>query len=239
MSKAMLGVAASGGLLAPDGTPINVSVQFNLPASTKDPRQVRQHLQAVLAECAARVVDDSLRQIDVAKLSAVHLPAEPASVKWVPMQRAVNNETTARLISEKYDISLAALMAQESWINGTYVCHVQELPATASRPGMLHLSIRRADRAAVCDWRDLQRIKNDICGPESEGAQLFPAESRLVDSSNQYHIWVFADGIRFPFGYSHRDVQAHDPDGLAKQRDWADGDVPALNAEVVEQGYAG
>jgi hypothetical protein len=35
--------------------------------------------------------------------------------------------------------------------------------------------------------------------------ELFPAESRLVDTANQYHLWVMADAeYRFPFGYQRR-----------------------------------
>jgi hypothetical protein len=41
------------------------------------------------------------------------------------------------------------------------------------------------------DWRDLQAIKNQLCGDEAEAIQLFPAESRVVDTANQYHLWVF------------------------------------------------
>lgn len=45
------------------------------------------------------------------------------------------------------------------------------------------------DGEARHDWRDFQRIKNDICGPEWEGIELYPAESRLLDPSNYYMIW--------------------------------------------------
>ena len=63
-----------------------------------------------------------------------------------------------------------------------------------------HLSIKRIDRQPIMDWRDLQAIKSAICGAEAEAVQLFPAESRVVDTSNQYHLWVFmkGKGARFP-----------------------------------------
>lgn len=54
-----------------------------------------------------------------------------------------------------------------------------------------HLSIKRNDKAPIMDWRDLQDIKNKIVGEECEAIQLFPAESRCVDSANQYHLWAF------------------------------------------------
>src|SRR5262245_60103678 len=62
-----------------------------------------------------------------------------------------------------------------------------------SFPGAViwHLSIKRVDRQPIMDWRDLQAIKTALCGAEAEGIQLFTAESRVVDTSNQYHLWVF------------------------------------------------
>ncbi len=70
--------------------------------------------------------------------------------------------------------------------------------------GLIHLSIRRDDRAPVMDWRDLQWIKNQLFGEEREMVQLFPAESRLVDTSNQYHFWVGPIDFKFPFGFEER-----------------------------------
>jgi hypothetical protein len=59
---------------------------------------------------------------------------------------------------------------------------------------MWHLSIKRLDKEPIMDWRDLQAIKSQLCGAEAEAIQLFPAESRVVDTSNQYHLWVFMKG---------------------------------------------
>lgn len=84
---------------------------------------------------------------------------------------------------------------------------VYQIIARRSSEEWAVLSIRRHDRQPVTDWRDVQWIKNQIIGPEIEAVQLFPAESRLVDTSNQY--WVYAnltDGYRFPFGFDERTV---------------------------------
>jgi hypothetical protein len=70
---------------------------------------------------------------------------------------------------------------------------------------MAKLSIRRNDRGAVHDWRDLQRIKNELVGPECEGFELYPAESRLVDTANQFFLWVFLDQtFRISVGFRER-----------------------------------
>ena len=69
------------------------------------------------------------------------------------------------------------------------------------------LSIKRRDREVIRDWRELQAIKNAIVGPEHEGFELYPAESRLVDTANQFHLFVFMDRrVRMPVGFVDREV---------------------------------
>jgi hypothetical protein len=55
------------------------------------------------------------------------------------------------------------------------------------------LSIKRHDKEAFHDWRVFQRIKNAILGEEWEGVEIYPAESRLVDTCNQYHLFCWSD----------------------------------------------
>lgn len=82
----------------------------------------------------------------------------------------------------------------------------------------IHLSIRRLDRQPIRDWRDMQEIKNQIVGPENEGVELYPAESRLVDAANQYHMFVLKDpAVQFPFGFNERYV-SNNPMLGGKQR---------------------
>ncbi len=79
------------------------------------------------------------------------------------------------------------------------------IPFVSGWPEMVHLSIKNRERSALLDWRDLQEIKNDLVGEENEAVQLFPAESRLVDEANQFHLWCLKDPEeRFPFGYTQR-----------------------------------
>jgi len=65
---------------------------------------------------------------------------------------------------------------------------------------LTHLSIKRLDKRPIREWRDLLWIKNQLCGEDCEAIEIFPAMSRLVDTSNQYHLWVFPPGYRLPFG---------------------------------------
>jgi len=84
-----------------------------------------------------------------------------------------------------------------------------------------YLSIKRNDKEPIHDWRELQEIKNQICGEESEAIEIYPAESRLMDTANHYHLWVFPKGIRVPVGFNVRSVIDEELTGennTAKQR---------------------
>lgn len=72
--------------------------------------------------------------------------------------------------------------------------------------GWLHLSIKRRDRRPIRDWRAFQRIKNELAGSEREAVEIYPAESRLHDAANQYHLWVAPPGEQWPLGFEGRSV---------------------------------
>lgn len=104
--------------------------------------------------------------------------------------------------------------------NNKYQCSVHEQdPLGEGFPALWHLSIKRLDKEPIFDWRHIQNIKNDIIGPEHEGVQLFPAESRKVDGANQYHLFVLKDDkIRFPFGFHEGRKVSDEAQGGGKQR---------------------
>lgn len=106
------------------------------------------------------------------------------------------------------------------YVNSRYEVSLYELgeEGEQSHAGALWLSIKRRDRKWMRDWRELQRIKNEVAGPEREAVELFPAESRLVDSSNQYHLWVMPEGQCLPFGYKDRLVMETTKGMRARQR---------------------
>lgn len=85
------------------------------------------------------------------------------------------------------------------FLNDVYQVNVKQM-LTPKNGRILHLSIKRIDKQAIHDWRDLQWIKNQIAGPDVDAVEIYPAENRLVDTSNQYHLWCFLD-VKFPFGF--------------------------------------
>ena len=86
-------------------------------------------------------------------------------------------------------------------------------------PPLIHLSIKKIDRSAVHNWSHMQRIKNELVGDEHEAIELYPAESRLVNMANQYHLWVLANKeFSFPFGFAEgRQVDVQREGSKAKQ----------------------
>src|SRR5581483_2077276 len=94
-----------------------------------------------------------------------------------------------------------ATAAPHVFENGIYRVQVRR------EPPIVQLTISRLDGEPCKDWRHFQQIKNELVGPEFEAVELFPAESRLVDMDNEYHLWVNTEtGFRFPFGYGRRHV---------------------------------
>jgi hypothetical protein len=83
------------------------------------------------------------------------------------------------------------------WCNDTYV--VRALYNHSNEVGLI--CVRRRDWKPCSDWRDKQAIKNQIVGPEWEAAELYPAESRVQDQGNWYHLWVMPKGGRYAFGF--------------------------------------
>jgi len=68
------------------------------------------------------------------------------------------------------DPAIAALLGDERelWRNDRYIVHVTR----RSDGSVAHMSIRRTGKGAVRDWRHLQRIKNELAGPDTEASSL-------------------------------------------------------------------
>lgn len=95
----------------------------------------------------------------------------------------------------------------DEWSNGRYYgtlrTFLSGFPVGAGPYRVI--GITAIDETAHHDWRDFQQIKNDLCGPEWEAVELYPAESRLVDPSNRFYLWCVPKGV-FTFGFFHRTV---------------------------------
>lgn len=119
-------------------------------------------------------------------------------------------DLSEEILQEQYE----RLLKDKIFINDEYQVNVSK------NNRYIHLSIKRIDKEPIHDWRDLQQIKNMIVGEETEAIEVYPAESRLVDSANQYHLWVClgedGESLKIPVGYNERLVE--EKEGSWKQR---------------------
>lgn len=128
--------------------------------------------------------------------------------KWNPLRRAYAKPVSEQLLADHMRLSnltreeaLTSLEREEAqvttWRNDMYQVTRRELDG-----GFVHLNIRRVDGSPILrDWRHFQQIKNELLGEECEAIELYPAESRKVDTSNKYHLFGVADPtFRFPCG---------------------------------------
>ena len=93
--------------------------------------------------------------------------------------------------------------------------HVDELKGRCT-----WLSIKRRDKRPVNNWQDMQTIKNRLVGVDCDAIQIFPAESRMVNMANQYHLIVLPSDALLPFGWGSRSVDTEnrnaEPNGSAQ-----------------------
>jgi hypothetical protein len=135
----------------------------------------------------------------------------PTDEPWTPLEIATGRDGSRQCFdgTDYFDI----------WKNSRYTVFKRVVKSSnPDDPELIHLSIKRNDKRPVTSWRDLQKIKNELVGPECEAVQIFPAESRMIDTSNQYHLWCFSDPtFRIPFGYNERLVYEGNSHGAIQE----------------------
>lgn len=139
-------------------------------------------------------------------------PQLPPRPPWTPFEEIVSRDGARR------------------YQNSRYIVAVYE-----EHPLFLHLSIKHRLPGVynyLQDWRDYQRIKNALTGLEAEGMQLYPAESRLVDAANQFHLWVLKQGD-IPLGFRERLVSEGDAGIGVQQRPFEDANRPDDLTQVI------
>lgn len=116
-----------------------------------------------------------------------------ANPTWEALRPVDAGDLTAEFLE---DPSYAGM---DVWKNDQYVVVVDE----KTDPNFVRLGVSRRDGQRVRSWRDMQRIKNQMLGAECEAVELYPAESRLVDVGDVYHMWGERDPVfRWGFGFS-------------------------------------
>lgn len=63
-----------------------------------------------------------------------------------------------------------------------------------NHPFIYRLAIKRHDNTVFHSWSLFQNIKNQIIGEDYVAIELYPAQSKVTDTANIYHLWVFKLG---------------------------------------------
>ena len=131
---------------------------------------------------------------------ATHFKADDELIKKTAVGLNISVEEARHLLHSE-------AKKEKIWINEKYQVSVIEFDHSQFGPCM-QINIRRRDGNVIFrDWRDFQLIKNQLAGPECEGLEIYPAESRKVDTTNKYHLWVILDPDKcIPFGWAERRV---------------------------------
>lgn len=82
----------------------------------------------------------------------------------------------------------------EVYANSIYMVFVDrqtDLAEGELKNKITHLSIKRKDKRPCNSWADFQAIKNELVGEEVDAVEVYPKESNLVNTANQYHLWCF------------------------------------------------
>jgi hypothetical protein len=145
---------------------------------------------------------DALKRARRRKRQAGELPA------WTPFKRVYEIYN-----GELREWKTLPEEGEQIWLNSRYQVHLNHKWATGfDDVTVTYLSIKNVALGARHDWRDFQRIKNELCGPEREGIEIYPAESRLLDEADQFHLWVFEEGNKIPIGhFEERSVSEEQP----------------------------
>ena len=138
-------------------------------------------------------------------------------------KRAEVAETVRAKFPDISDGALDDLISDETWGNDRYTVSVHLLDG--DRDGFVELAVHNHNRTPHVPWRHLQQIKNEVLGPDREAVQLFPAEDRLVDTANEYWLYVYPVGKapmrnrRTKVGMDYGRNVAYDmPDGFGRSR---------------------
>lgn len=117
------------------------------------------------------------------------------------------------------------------WCRDIRSSYANDLYSVLVRPvqtvwGLVHHCGIRTVSHLEPPWRDKQRIKNELFGPECTAIEVMPPAAELVDEADMYHIWVLSPTNRLPFSLHddrHRLAKPAAPAAIPQMMEQADG----------------
>lgn len=90
---------------------------------------------------------------------------------------------------------------REAYANDLYAVLVRPMETEWGR--VRHLAIRTTSNLEP-PWRDKQRIKDELFGPDFTAVEVMPPAGEVVDQADMYHIWVLPARMTLPFSIFDR-----------------------------------
>lgn len=102
--------------------------------------------------------------------------------------------------SELEEIDLLKSLHAPSWMtrayrNNRYIVMINDHAKTDKGEAIRAMIQKVDDTPILGHWSEIQKIKNQIFGPETVAVEYYPSESKLVDDHNIYWIWIYPKGI--------------------------------------------
>lgn len=98
------------------------------------------------------------------------------------------------------EINLAEAKSVPKWMtrayrNNRYTVMIKDDSPTTHGPAIRAMVQKHDDKPLPFHWREMQKIKNELFGPEAVAVEYYPPESQLENSHNIYWMWIYPKGI--------------------------------------------
>lgn len=99
---------------------------------------------------------------------------------------------------EQVDLSVCRFIPDgmtRAYRNNRYTVMVYDNHITTHGPATRVMIQKHDDQPIMFHWREMQKIKNEVFGPETVAIEYYPAESKLINDHNIYWMWIYPPGI--------------------------------------------
>ena len=106
----------------------------------------------------------------------------------------------------------AGTVAKEGWPADFERAHRNAVFSVLDRTlpdGTRHLAISSLSGERP-SWREAQRIKNELAGPDATAVEVYPPEAEVVDAAPMYHLWVLPAPLPFSLHWIASPTPARD-----------------------------
>ena len=92
-------------------------------------------------------------------------------------------------------------------ITRAHKCRVFSVLDRMDASGARHLAVTSLSEIRPT-WHEMQRIKDEIAGPDATAIEVYPPKSEIVDDANMFHIWVIPGTLPFSLFAKERAEEA-------------------------------